>query len=396
MLAVVVSSFLAGQALTGTWSGSIGSVPAQLTFRHDETGYGVLIRNTNQPWRNPVRIACELQDGATSFELNGSRVSLKLSGSELASTDKSVVLQKEDSYELKQVPLEIRISTGRFAGQLMLPTDVKTPPVAIYVPGRGGGRMSNIGLGIELVRRGFAFATMDEPGTGLSEGNRAADTHKLKVERYSALFDDLAKSGLVDSSRIGLISSSAGGWTSAEIGSNKPIHFWIGLVAPSESVLEQQRTSFARLLREVTPALSKQEHSEAYSFVEAMLDVVMGKRDKAEVDKLRESLEGRRFETAAEVELQTYEDNISWLTRFNYDPSSDLRRIQGDCLLILGEADPVVDAQVNEKLYAERLGSRGKVVIAPRADHSLSEPIVNGSKLSSVAQNALHSFLESL
>lgn len=385
-------------SLEGTWRGTVGVATLEIQFQVGEERSTATIRNLENPWNNPQTVAVAAKDGVYEFTLARTAIRINEEGGELRSVvDPPVRLTRaSDLPPIAQIPFSVSTSEGRLAGVMIRPQGSAGVPVALMVPGRGGGRRMNLGMGIEFARRGMAFVSMDEPGTGESEGSLAQDSHAKKIARYTAVVDALLKRDDIDPKRIGLVSNSAGGWTSPAICVSRPVAFWIGLVSPSESVIAQQRSSFQMLLDAVQPPLSSEEMKEAQGFVNAMLDVVAGRRTKEDVEALRKSLEGKRFAEAAEVPKAVFEDNLSWIGRFSYDPAPDLAKSKAKTLIVLGGADPVVPHESNAKLYREILGSRVEVVVAPGVGHGLAGPFEGRVRLSPEARSAVERFVDSV
>lgn len=385
-------------SIAGTWRGTVGVASLEIHFHAGEETTSAVIRNLENPWNNPLNVPVVAKDGVYEFNVARTSILIRPEGGELRSVgDPPVRLSKVSNLPpISQIPFSVPTSDGRLAGVLIRPEGMARVPVALMVPGRGGGRRMNLGMGIEFARRGMAFVSMDEPGTGDSEGSLAQDSHVKKAARYTAVLDALLKREDVDPRRVGLVSNSAGGWTSPAICASRPVAFWIGLVSPSESVIAQQRSSFQTLLDAVRPPLSADEMAEAQGFVNAMLDVVAGKRSKEDVEALRKTLEGKRFAEAAEVPKAVFEDNLSWIGRFNYDPADDVRKSKCRTLIVLGGIDPVVPPESNAKIYRELLGSRGEVLIAPGVGHGLSGPFEGRPRLSPEAKAAVERFVDSV
>jgi fermentation-respiration switch protein FrsA (DUF1100 family) len=185
----------------------------------------------------------------------------------------------------------------------------------------------------------------------------------------------LAARADVDSTRIGTVSRSAGGWVSAAASAHTRLAFLAMLVGPSTSVARQQLGSMEVVAHQLH--LTPRDSADAVRYVE----VSIGPGDRAaRYAALRRLLDaGRRagwaqafLEPDDIAETEAGADSL-WARRNAYDPAGDLRRFPGPILAIYGGADEVVPFAENVALLRRLGSSRVRTVVVPEAGHGLDQ-----------------------
>jgi dienelactone hydrolase len=273
----------------------------------------------------------------------------------------------------------VRVPSGRVTlpGTLFRPSGVARPAVAILVQGRGCGPVTGFEMqGEMLARHGVAALVYDKRGVDPAVRRCETATIAEFAEDVVAAARWLAARADVDSTRIGTVSRSAGGWVSAAASARARLAFLAMLVGPSTSVARQQIGSMEVVAHQLH--LTPRDSADAVRYVE--VSIGPGGR-AARYTELRRLLDaGRRagwaqafLEPDDIAETEAGADSV-WARRNAYDPADDLRRFQGPILAIYGGADEVVPFAENVALL-RRLGSaRVRTVVVPEAGHGLDQP----------------------
>ena len=140
---------------------------------------------------------------------------------------------------------EVRFQNGslELGGILMLPDSDGPHPGAVFIHGSGTSRRDNpwyLTFAEELRSNGVAVLLPDKRGSEASEGNwRDTSLEELATDTQAA-FDYLSQVRELDSSRIGVIGCSQGGWIVSIVASQEPsVAFAVSLSGAGVTAEEQ-------------------------------------------------------------------------------------------------------------------------------------------------------------
>lgn len=269
---------------------------------------------------------------------------------------------------------------GTLAATVVRPRGVERPPTLVWVHGRGcwdGARRSFVGRAELLAEHGVASVAYDKRGTGGSDGRcDVATLDDLAADALAVLDHARAELGL-PAERVGLIGTSAGGWTSwraTELAETPPA-FVVTMVGPATSVAQQQRDNMALICDEFE--LGDDARADALRYVDALFDRA---RPDAEVHAELTRLLGRARDEGwiafhEDTDIAATVDDVPrlWGRRHAYDPAEAIAAWRGPVLALYGGADRVVPAEPNAALF-ERLAtdaSPARVRVVPGADHGM-------------------------
>lgn len=280
---------------------------------------------------------------------------------------------------------EVRYANGDvpLAGLLMLPRDARgRVPGAVIIQGSGRSDRTNQwarGIAEELVRGGVAVLLTDKRGSGASGG-----------DWRTAGFDDLAGDALagvavlraradVDSTRVGLVGLSQGGWIAPLAAAHAPqVAFVIDISGATVSYAEQSFHEMGNTARQA--GLSEAAVAEVLALNRAAGEYLAG-GDWAAYERARQHALGTEARPVAEGFPATEDTPIWTFLRkvFAYDPMPYWIVLRQPVLVILGaedERDNVpVAASVRrlEAAFASAGKRNARIVVVPGAGHALTD-----------------------
>lgn len=155
---------------------------------------------------------------------------------------------KREFFAYEESELTFRSGETRFVGTLYLPSQKEpNPPCVIIAQGsmKAPRRLYHAWADL-LVRRGVAVFSFDKRGTGESggdyesENNSSAKNLKLLGSDIAAAADQLVGLASIDTSRIGVVGVSMGGWTGVIACQKNPRISYACLISgPAVSVYEE-------------------------------------------------------------------------------------------------------------------------------------------------------------
>lgn len=257
-------------------------------------------------------------------------------------------------------------------GKLTLPKEVDNPPVVILVQGSGSSDMNETiysnapfrDIAWGLAEQGIASIRYDKryytyPDKAVELNNAVTIDDEVLSDVYAAI--DLAKTdGRVDGERIFVLGHSLGGMLTPAIAAKHPelagVISMAGTLRPLYEVSYDQTIETVQSLR---PTLSEQEL--------AILDAQLAQIE-ADMEMLRDLPTNPTLD--ADTTLLGI-PAIYWYSLEQYEGEKYLEQISMPMLILQGEADFQIYADVDYPLWQEKLADRDNVVfhLYPRLNH---------------------------
>jgi alpha-beta hydrolase superfamily lysophospholipase len=261
--------------------------------------------------------------------------------------------------------LEIDNPAGNsvLAGTLTLPPGEGPFPLVILISGSGPqdrdetifGHKPFFVIADHLTKKGIAVFRFDDRGIGKSKGNFAAATSRDFASDVEAIVADMKSRQRIDPQRIVLAGHSEGGIIAPMVALNNEVAGIILLagtgVTGKEISLNQSR-NISKLAGIPKPVLDAQERVlvEMYDRMEAgeKLDAPFVESLVKEINQslpaeTRSSANVQAIAEAARVQLSS-----PWFGFFAFhDPAPVLARVEVPVLVVIGEKDTQVDADLN-------------------------------------------------
>ena len=293
-------------------------------------------------------------------------------------------------YREEEVFFENSKAGIRLAGTLTLPDAEGRFPAVVLVSGSGAQNRDEELMGHKpfrviadhLTRAGIAVLRYDDRGTAASEGDFSkATTADLATDAEAAL-RYLGTRKELDASMIGLAGHSEGGVIAPLVAAQHPgyVAFIILLAAAGvrgDSLLLLQSGAIQRAYR-----VDEQRVQRALNINRSIYKLVSG---DAAPDALRSALEREITSDMtggvppdAFIDAQIKQLSTPWLKYFlSYDPAPTLEKVSCPVLVLNGEKDLQVPAEINPGAIREALARGGnknvRVRIFPRLNHLFQE-----------------------
>lgn len=292
-------------------------------------------------------------------------------------------------YVVKEVEITNPNGGHTLSGTLTMPKKGKGFRAAILITGSGPqdrdetlmGHKPFAVIADDFTKQGIAVLRIDDRGIGKSKGNFEKATSADFASDVAACFDFLKKQKKIDKTKIGLIGHSEGGMVAAMTAALRPeVGFVISLAGTGvngKSVLYQQNMDIM-----MAAGASKKDAEANRNNVMRMLDIVITENDSAKAtDRLMLMLDTVLGAQKAMIpNLDEFKRNqiaginSDWMRFFlKYEPSTDWKKVKCPVLILNGDKDLQVNAEVNTKAIESALKSGGntqfKTVIFQGMNH---------------------------
>ncbi len=278
-------------------------------------------------------------------------------------------------YTVKEVVIKNPNGGHTLSGTLTMPKKGKGFKAAILITGSGPQDRDETLMGHkpfaiiadDFAKQGIAVLRVDDRGINKSTGNFETATSADFATDIAACFDFLKKQKKIDKTKIGLIGHSEGGMVAAMTAAMRPeVAFVISLAGTGvngRSVLYQQNVDIM-----VAAGAPKKDAEANRNNVMRMLDIVMTETDSAKVtNKLMLMLDTVLGAQKAMIpNLEEFKRNqiaginSDWMRFFlKYEPSTDWKKVKCPVLILNGERDLQVNAEVNTRAIESALKSGG-------------------------------------
>ncbi|SHH41390.1 alpha/beta hydrolase family protein [Winogradskyella jejuensis] len=246
---------------------------------------------------------------------------------------------------------EIKFDSGtvKLNGHLHIPKIKKHKTAIVLVSGRGCySEETQFNLYAKVLREyGITVLAYQKRGTGKSTGDCSKATIKdladdlIEAKRFLSKHPN-------DYKHIGVLGTSAGGWTMVKAEESTNFDFMISIVGPSTSVKDQQFQSmkygheFYGLSNSALKSLSR--------YTELMFSAKNSKKDYEEMQELLKVSETENWKQLLDdTDIPTSAKEIKnlWVRRHNFNPKNILKSYKKPFLGIYGERDWIVPAKEN-------------------------------------------------
>ena len=290
---------------------------------------------------------------------------------------------------LKQTPtaeknfseVEVKFTNANvsLSGTLLKPKNIGKPIPYVVLIHRSGYEDRNTpwyhSLGTILANKGIGVLLYDKRGCGKSTGNfSTADFNDLANDAVSA-FNYLKGRGDLNSSKIGFLGASQGGWVTP-LAANKVSNcgFAILVVGPAVSLFEQDIQRVQYTLRE--EGYSKVSIDSALHYSKLYFNYVQSAnvKDWEMLKTYTSAVKDKKWIDYLDVPQSQNGDGILWWRKNAYDPTETLKKIKCPVLSIFGEKDVLVPPAENKskmETYLKQAGVNYKIVTITNCGHDM-------------------------
>ena len=286
-------------------------------------------------------------------------------------------------YEARELEVPT-LDGGKLAGTLTIPPGAGPFPAVVLLSGSGQQDRDETILGHKpylivahrLTRQGFVTYRFDDRGTGKTTG--AVGTLDTEITDAGQIVDLLAKQPEVDPKRIGVIGHSTGGMVAPNVALHHPVAFLVSLAGPTVSgrelvplqlaigarakgASEAQIHDLVELQTKVSAAALEGEAKVRATLTEIAQPQLAKALGRAPTDA----------ELAQAIAKPLADSLQPWtLSFFRLDPREAWRKLELPVLLVIGERDTQVPADITIKTLEESLSpaARAKLTVAKRPE----------------------------
>jgi fermentation-respiration switch protein FrsA (DUF1100 family) len=417
LIAVLVSFTMFGQEITGQWNGILKVPGAQLrvvfNITKTENGYSSTLDSPDQgvkgipvtatSFENSVLklaipsagIAYEgtLKDNAIAgnFKQGGQSFALDMSR---GTAEKEAVKRPQEPktpfpYYTEEVTFENKIDKNVLAGTLSLPSKEGKFPVVILISGSGAqnrdeelmGHKPFLVLADYLTKKGIAVLRFDDRGVAKSTGDFKTATTMDFAKDVQAGIDYLKTRKEIDKSKIGLIGHSEGGIIAPIVaGNSKDVDFIVLLAGTGirgDKLMLLQKEKIERQM-----GVPENEIQKDQEIFKGAYDIILASsaNDNTLNSKINSYLKIQFGEKMNEQQLSAVTAQITspWMVYFlKFDPASALEKVKCPVLVLNGDKDLQVPADVNldaiKKSLSKAGNSKTTIKSLPNLNHMFQE-----------------------
>jgi len=151
----------------------------------------------------------------------------------------------------------LQVDDQKVAGTLLLP---ETPvPGFLFIHGWGGDQAEDLSHAEELARLGCVCFTFDLRGHADSDADKKRVTRQDGLDDVIAAYDYLASRPLIDTSAIGVVGTSYGGYLAMLLTAHRPVR-WLAMRVPALYPDENWDSPKSKLDKEAVRAYREQPH----------------------------------------------------------------------------------------------------------------------------------------
>jgi alpha/beta superfamily hydrolase len=417
LMAILVTFTMAGQEITGQWSGVLkfsgGQLRVVFNITKTENGYASTMDSPDQGAKGipvpttsfensvlklsipSIAVAYEgiLKDNAIvgNFSQGGQSLVLNLSSGMI---EKKVDVrpqepQKPYPYYTEEVTFENKIDKNVLAGTLSLPSKEGKFPVVILITGSGPenrdeelfGHKPFLVLADYLTKKGIAVLRFDDRGVGKSTGDFKTATTSDFAKDVQAGVDYLKTRKEIDKNQIGLIGHSEGGVIAPiVVGNSKDVDFIVLLAGTGirgDKLMLLQKEKIERQM-----GVPENEIQKGQEIFKGAYDIILASsvNDNTLNTKINSYLKLQFGDKMNEQQINAVTSQITspWMVYFlKFDPASALEKVKCPVLAINGDKDVQVPADVNldaiKKSLAKAGNSKTTTKILPNLNHMFQE-----------------------
>lgn len=407
------------QDLTGGWTGTLKiqgkELPLVFNFTKTATGYtatmdspkqdaiGIPVETVNfdnkqlaldvkaarikyiGEWKSDTEIAGTFSQGTFSAPLNLTKG--------VAQVIRPQEPKKPYSYYTEEVQFVNKKENIVLAGTLSLPQKEGTFPAVLLISGSGQqnrdseirGHKPFLVIADYLTRNGIAVLRYDDRGVGESQGNPTSSTSADFANDARGALEYLKSRKEINASTIGIIGHSEGGMIAPMIAANdKSLAFIVLLSGPGvagDVLLVNQNYEAGKQSGMTEEQLEKAKvmNQQIYDIVKTQGNLSEIKKNLTDylqlsIDALPEEERPSKAEIEATLEKQVNNIATPWLRYFlSYNPLENLKKVKCPVLVLNGEKDIQVTADLNTKAIAKALEESGNkkvdVQVFPNLNH---------------------------
>lgn len=371
--------------VNGYWEGAMFRDNSLRLISADFREGQLTLHSNDWGWNEPAKTEFKQDNSDVTFTFGGQPVRLTLDAwrHELVGTMGAqdplirVHLKRTTAPSpaaVKREDVTVKHEEVTLAGSLTMPPGPGKHPVILLLPGRGatvreGRRKAEI-----FAQHGFGMLSLDARGYGSSTGSKDSNIRD-KIADGIAAVKYLASRDDVDPKKVGLLAHSAGAWVAPFVAVDAQVAYMVTTVGPTESVEQQQLSTFELYLKRSPKKLTEAEVAEGMDFVRSWLAHAIGGADRKPVDEKFKVVSKSRYAEEAEATEAALADNIDWVRRHSIDPAEALMKLKIPILAVYGGTDWVVEAARNDALlrkYSVEAGNRKiRVEVLEGAGHGL-------------------------
>lgn len=310
---------------------------------------------------------CKLEQGGHTLECGLSAVD-PARYAELTAVKRPQTPKPPFPYEALDVVVHNTASKLELAGTLTIPLADGPHPVVLLVTGSGAQDRDEtifdhkpfLVLADHLARHGIAALRLDDRGIGGSGGDPKTSTTADFVGDAVAAVAFLRSQPRIDPARVGILGHSEGAIVApAAAATSKDVAFIVmlaGTGVPGSEILLDQTETFARAAgksdADVARLLDLQR--ELFAAVRSTNDDAQLRTTLRPLLARQPEVEGKAIDAELEVLLSP------WYRHFvAYDPGPSLRKLKIPVLVLNGELDRQVDAELNVPAISRALRKAG-------------------------------------
>lgn len=416
---LLYSSFFFAQDITGGWTGTLKiqgtELPLVFNFTKIPTGYSATMDSPKQGAKDiPVSEITFINNTLTVVvKVAGVKYSGILKGeNEIVGTfsqgafsapmnlSKGIMELKRPQEPKKPYPYQsedVNFLNSKeniqLAGTLTLPKKEGKFPAVILISGSGQqnrnseilGHKSFLVISDYLTRNGIAVLRYDDRGVGESKGDPSLSTSADFANDAAAAIEYLKTRKEINTNSIGIIGHSEGGMIAPMLAAkDKNIAFLVllaGTGVAGDVLLVDQNYNIGKQAGMTESQLeeAKVTNQTLYNIIKVDSDLAKIKENltaflQLTVDKSPESARPSKEETATSIKNEVNSMTIPWLRYFiSYDPAQNLKKVKCPVLVLNGEKDIQVSADLNTKAIEKTLKESGNkkvtVKIFPGLNH---------------------------
>lgn len=419
MLLVSCSSFSFAQDLSGGWTGILEiqgtELPLIFNFTKTASAYSATMDSPKQgakgipvdavsftnkklivevkaagmtysgEWKSDTEITGTFTQGAFSAPMNLTKG--------ITEIIKPQEPKKPYPYYTENVTFTNTSESISLGGTLSLPNKEGKFPAVILISGSGQQNRDSEILGHKpfliiadyLTRNGIAVLRYDDRGVGESKGDPTLSTSADFANDAKAAIEFLRTRKEINAKKIGVIGHSEGGMIAPMLAANdKNIAFLVllaGTGVAGDVLLVDQNYEVAKLsgMTEKQLQEAKITNQQIYDILKAEGDLSEVKKNlttyfQSNIDKMPENQKPFKAEIAATIKSEVNAVATPWLRYFiSYSPKENLKKVKCPVLVLNGEKDIQVTANLNSKGIVNALTEGGnkhvKVQIFPGLNH---------------------------
>lgn len=418
-LVVILISFNAlAQEITGQWNGFLkvpgGQLALVFNISKNEKGYSSTMDSPDQGAKGIPVTATSFENDTLKLEIPNARIvfegvlnqynvivgtftqsgqsfPLNLSKEKL---EKELVKrpqepQKPYPYYSEDITFENKMDKNVLAGTLTLPQKEGKFPVVILITGSGPqnrdeellGHKPFLVLADYLTKKGIAVLRFDDRGVAKSTGDFKTATTSDFAKDVQAGIDYLKTRKEIDKKKIGLIGHSEGGVIAPIVaGNSKDVDFIVLLAGTGirgDKLMLLQKEKIERQM-----GVPENEIQKGQEIFKGAYDIILASsaNDNTLNAKINSYLKLQFGDKMNEQQISGLTSQITspWMVYFlKFDPASALEKVKCPVLVLNGDKDVQVPADVNIPAIKNALAKGGNkkvtTIIIPNLNHMFQE-----------------------